>query len=180
MSWHDPARSLEPESETALRNELRGLLGMPKTPETTYFETEPTPELIHLADELRREARRRNVTARKKSSWMLLAAALPFALALGGMGVWGVGQKHKADQLALTVAHEEAELQRMAAALQQPQAAPAAAKPLAVQAPSGKGRPAQTLLVGKGAPRNKAKELVIPVERSKESNPNATQSVKSN
>ena len=87
MSWHDPARALEPESDTALRNELRGLLGMSRsTPETSYFEAEPTPELIQLADELRREARRRNLTARKKSSWMLLAAALPFALVTAGMG----------------------------------------------------------------------------------------------
>jgi len=180
MSWHDPARALEPESDTALRNELRGLLGMSRTPETSYFEAEPTPELIQLADELRREARRRNLTARKKSSWMLLAAALPFALVTAGMGAWGVSQKHKADQLAATVAHEEAEIRRMATALQPPPAAPAAARPLPVQAPTAKGQPAQTLLIGKAAPRNKAKELVIPVERSKEANPNAPQSVKSN
>ena len=180
MSWHDPERSLESEADTALRNELRGLLGISKTPATTYFEAEPTPELILLADDLRREALRRNRTARKKNSWMLLAAALPFALAMGGVGVWGVGQKHKADQLAATVAHEEAEIQRLAASLPPSQPAAAAAKPLAVQAPAAKGQPAQTLLVGKTAPRNKARELVIPVERSTEPNPNATQSVKAN
>ena len=48
MSWHDPARALEPESDTALRNELRGLLGLP-VPETSYFEAEATPELVSCA-----------------------------------------------------------------------------------------------------------------------------------
>jgi hypothetical protein len=173
MSWHDPARSLEPEADTALRNELRGLLGMP-VPAKSYFETEPTPELIRLADDLRREAQRRNYTARRKSSWMLVAAALPFALALGGVGVWGVGQKNKADHLAVDVAREQAEIQRMAA--QQP-SQPAAA-PLMVQAPVAKGRPAQVLLLGQGGAKSRPKELVIPVERSAEPNPSATQRVK--
>ena len=171
MSWHDPDRSQEPAADTALRAELRALLGMP-TSAATYFETEPTPELIALADDLRREARRRNHTARRKTSWMLLAAALPFALALGGVGAWGIGQKHQVDQLAAAVAHQEAEIQRMAAAARENQPAPAA--PL-VQT---KGRPPQKLLVGQAPSKNKARELVIPVERSTEPAINDTQRVK--
>jgi outer membrane murein-binding lipoprotein Lpp len=177
MSWHDPARALEPESDTALRNELRGLLGLPE-PETSYFEAEPTPELIALADDLRREALRRNHTARRKTSWMLLAAALPFALALGGVGVWGVGQKHKADQLASAVAHQEAEIQQLAAAQQHQAPAAAAAQALPAHVPAAKGQPSQVLLMGRTAPRNKAKELVIPVQRSPEPTANDTERVK--
>jgi hypothetical protein len=173
MSWHDPARSLEPESETALRNELRGLLGMP-APATSYFETEPTPELILLANDLKREARRRNRTFRKKNSWMLMAAALPFALALGGVGVWGVNQKHKADLLAAAVAQQQAQIQRLAATQQQPQPAPAPAAPVAAPAT----RQPQVLLMGQTAPRHKPRELVIPVQRSAEPNANDTQRVK--
>ena len=172
MSWHDPDRSQEPAADTALRAELRALLGMP-IPAATYFETEPTAELIALADDLRREARRRNRTARKKTSWMLLAAALPFALALGGVGAWGIGQKHQVDQLAAAVAHQEAEIQRLAAAARQAQPAPAP-----VQVQTGKGRPPQTLLMGQAPSRTKARELVIPVERSAEPVVNDTQRVK--
>jgi outer membrane murein-binding lipoprotein Lpp len=175
MSWHDPARSLEPEAETALRNELRGLLGMP-APATSYFETEPTPELVSLADDLRREALRRNRTARKRSSWMLLAAALPFALALGGVGVWGVSQKHKAEQLAAAVAQQQVQIQRLAAAVAQPVVAPA--RPAAPAAPMARSQAPQVLLVGQTAPRNKAKELVIPVQRSAEPSADDTQRVK--
>jgi len=172
MSWHDPARSLEPQDETDLRNELRGLLGM-RAPETSYFEAEATPELVQLADDLRREARRRNHTARRKTSWMLLAAALPFALALGGVGAWGLGQKHKADQLAANVAHQEAELQRLAAAARQ---APPAQVPVPAQA--GRSQPPQVLLLGQAPVKSKARELVIPVERSTDPNPHDAQSVK--
>ncbi len=173
MSWHDPARSLESDADTALRNELRGLLGMTE-PATSYFEAEPTPELILLADDLRREALRRNRTARKKSSWMLLAAALPFALALGGVGVWGIGQKHKADHLAAAVVHQQAEIQQLAAARQPSQ--PAVASPQAP--PVHKGQPAQVLLLGQAPARSKPKELVIPVQRSAEPNATDTQRVK--
>jgi outer membrane murein-binding lipoprotein Lpp len=170
MSWHDPARSLEPEADTALRNELRGLLGLPE-PEPLRFEAEPTPELIRLADDLRREALRRNHTARRRTSWMLVAAALPFALALGGVGVWGIGQKHKADELASTVAREEAQIHQLAAAQQVQPQAPAAIPSV----PVAKGRPAQVLLMGS---RPKPKELVIPVQRSAEPNANDTERVK--
>ena len=184
MSWHDPARSLESEADSALRNELRGLLGI-AAPPSSYFEAEPTPELILLADDLRREAQRRNRTARKRSSWMLLAAAAPFALAMGGMGVWGVSQMHKADRLAATVAHEETELHRLALAMAE-QSRPQPQVPgaqLPVQGPGGpaaKSQPAQVLLLGEAAPRKaRPKELVIPVERSPEPSPSDTQRVKS-
>ena len=163
MSWHDPARTLEPEAESALRNELRGLLGI-AAPPSSYFEAEPTPELILLADDLRREAQRRNHTARKRSSWMLLAAAAPFALALGGMGVWGVAQKHKADRLEAAVVHQETELHRLALVVAE-QARPQPAAQVPQQAPTTRSQPAQVLLLGAATPRNKPKELVIPVER---------------
>ena len=177
MSWHDPDRSGEPEDETALRSELRGLLGLPaRDARSNYFETEPTPELIRLADDLRREARRRTHTARKHSSWLLAAAALPFAVTLAGVGAWGLAQKHKADHLNARVAEQETQVQRLATALQ---AAPAAAPaPLPAAAPATRARPPQVLLVGKGAPKGKPKELVIPVERTAEPNLNDTQRVK--
>jgi len=182
MSWHDPARSLEPEAETALRDELRGLLGMPGGA-TSYFETEATPELIALADDLRREAVRRNRTARKQHSWMLLAAALPFALALGAVTTWGVGQKRKADNLAAAVTTQQAEIQRMAAA--QRMAPPAPSTPqLARTAPPAQptqpsqSHPAPALLAGQSTPGIRPKELVIPVQRSAEPTVNNTQRVK--
>jgi outer membrane murein-binding lipoprotein Lpp len=164
MSWHDPDRVSESQADTALRNELRNLLGIPAGP-ANYFETEVTPELALLADDLRREARRRNHTARRKSSWMLLAAALPFVLALGGVATWGVAQKHKADNLSAAVVRQEAEIQRLAVAVQQ---APAIAQPQA-RAPLAKTQPAP--LVAGNPSRPKPKELVIPVERSTEINP---------
>jgi hypothetical protein len=105
---------------------------------------------------------------------MLMAASLPFALALVGVGAWGIGQKHKADHLAAAVAHEEAEIQRMAAQ----QARPAAEQPLPAHVPAAKGQPDQVLLMGQAAPRNKPKELVIPVQRSADPNENLAQSVK--
>lgn len=180
MSWHDPDRSGEPEDETALRNELRGLLGLPaRDARTNYFETEPTPELVRLADSLRQEARRRTRTARRRSSWMLAAAALPFAVTLGGIGAWGLAQKHKVDQLSARVAEQESQVQRLASALQAvPAAQPAAVPAQAAPAPAGKVRPPQVLLLGKGSPKGKPKELVIPVERTAEPDLNDTQRVK--
>jgi hypothetical protein len=144
-------------------------MGVPKR---TVFEVTASPELIALADDLRREARRRNHTARKRSSWMLLAAALPIALAIGGVGTWGVGQKHKADALAATIQQHEATIQRMAAAAQQapaPTAAEAAPQAVLVgdrklaATPKSKGRP---------------KELIIPVQRSADPLASDTQRVK--
>jgi hypothetical protein len=172
MSWHDPDRIGESQAETALRDELRGLLGIPAGP-ANYFETEVTPELALLADDLRREALRRNRTARQKSSWMLLAAALPFALALGGVGIWGMTQKQKADGLAAAVARQETQIQTLAAAVRAVQTAPQA---LPVQAPQAKAQPAP--LVANSHARPRPKELVIPVERSTGINPSDTQQVK--
>jgi hypothetical protein len=179
MSWHDPAR-LETEADSALRNELRGLLGMTAAP-ANYFESEPSPELVRLADALKCEAQRRNHLARKRSSWMLMAAALPFALAMGGMGVWGLSQKHKADHLAAAVAHQEAEIQQLAAAQQHPapQSPGAEAQQLRVHAPAPKGQPSQVLLLGEATPRTKPKELVEPVERTPQTTITDTQRVKS-
>jgi len=179
MSWHDPARSSEPESETAIRNELRGLLGIPAQP-LNYFENDPSPELILLADDLRREAQRRKHTARRQSSWLLLAAALPFTLALAGVGVWGIAQKHKADRLTAAVVHQEAEIQQLAAAQQHqvPQSPAADAQQLRVQGPQPKGQQPRALLMGQASPKGRPKELVIPVQRSPDFNPNNNESVK--
>lgn len=178
MSWHDPDRSGEPEDETALRNELRGLLGLPaRDARSNYFETEPTPELIRLADDLRREARRRTHTVRKRSSWLLAAAALPFAVTLAGVGAWGLAQKHRVDQLNARVAEQESQVQRLATALHAVPAASPAALPAAT-APAAAARPPQVMLVGKGGPKGKPKELVIPVERTAEPTLNDTQRVK--
>lgn len=177
MSWHDPDRTCESQADTALRNELRSLLGMPAGP-ANYFETEVTPELAQLADELRREAQRRNHTVRRKNSWMLLAAALPFALTLGALGTWGIAQKQKADGLAAAVARQETQIQQLAATIRTTQPAPQA-QPLQVQAPAARAQPAPSaqMLAGQRKPA-KPKELVIPVERSTEINPSASQSVK--
>jgi len=174
MSWHDPDRSSEPAEETALRNELRGLLGLPAR-DANYFEIEPSPELIRLADDLRREARRRSHTSRRQHSWMLAAAAVPVTLALGGLGAWGVAQKHKVEQLATALAQEEAEVKHLAAALQAPAPVP---QPAPAKAPAARSRAPQTLLAGKAESRPKARELVIPVERSAEPSASETQRVK--
>jgi hypothetical protein len=178
MSWHDPDRIGESQADSALRNELRGLLGIAAGP-ANYFETEVTPELAGLADELRREAQRRNRTVRHKHSWMLLAAALPFALTLGAVGTWGVAQKQKADGLAAALTRQEAQIQQLAATVRTLQPAQPA-QPLQVQAPASKTLPAPSaqMLAGRRTPA-KPKELVIPVERSTEINPGASQTVKS-
>jgi hypothetical protein len=173
MSWHDPVRAAEPAAETALRDELRGLLGMAARP-ANYFETEPSPTLVRLADDLRREALRRNHTARRGGSWMLLAAAAPFLLSAVGLGAWGVTEKHKVDQLAGAVLHQQEEIQRLAAAAAQPQGAPA----VQTKAPADKLQSAQPLLVGARSPKVKPKELVIPVERSSDQTVTDTQRVR--
>ena len=97
MSWHDPARIDEPDEERALREELGTLLGV-KPPR--FFDAEPTPRMIALAEDLRREALRRRHTTRQRPVWMLLAAGLPLALALTAAGTWSFQQKRKAETLA--------------------------------------------------------------------------------
>lgn len=166
MSWHDSQRLSEPESETALREELRGLLGWEPS---NYFESEPTPELVALAEDLRREARRRNHTARSRSHWMLLAAAVPLALAFGGMSLWGIAQKHRAEDLAATVAQREAEIARMASSQKALPAVPASPqKPEALLASSAKP----------SSKSPKPKQLVIQLDQTSRQMVSDTQQVK--
>ena len=168
MSWLDPARTHEAENDSALREEMRALLGVgPRN----YFESEPSPELNLLAEDLRREAKRRNHTTRKEHSWMLLAAALPVALVLAGVGSWGVAQKHKADRYAAAIQLKEAEIQRLATAVKAQEGPAAPARSLAPA-------PLQLASHALPKPRTKGKELIIPVERSAEPLANDTQRVK--
>lgn len=98
MPWHDPARLDESAEDRVLRGEMRQLLGLPG--DGPLFEAEPTPEMIQLAERLRAEANRRRRTSRQRPAWMLLAAGLPFVVALGALGHWGLQHKRRADQLA--------------------------------------------------------------------------------
>ena len=119
MSWSDSARRFEPAEDVQLRAELRDLLGLgpvasAKAP-TAPPATEPTAELMALADDLRREAQRRSRTQRKRPTWGLLAAAaLPLLAILTGFGTWGFQQKHRADELAAQTQRQEQELTRLA------------------------------------------------------------------
>jgi hypothetical protein len=97
MSWSDPARRFEPAEDRALRDELSELLGVASSPRN-FFDAEASPEVVALAEKLRAEAERRRHTSRKRPAWMLIAAALPFALVLAGLGNWGVQQKRRADE----------------------------------------------------------------------------------
>jgi hypothetical protein len=113
MSWSDPARRFEPAEDVQLRAELRDLLGL--GPVKVPSATEPTAELSALADDLRREAQRRSRTQRKRPTWGLLAAAaLPLLAAMGGLGTWGLQQKHRADELVVQSQRQEQELTRLA------------------------------------------------------------------
>jgi hypothetical protein len=166
MSWHDSQRFSEPASETALREELRGLLGWEAR---NYFESEPTPELVALAEDLRREARRRNHTARNRSHWMLLAAAVPLALAFGGVSLWGIKQKHRAEDLAAAVVQREVEIARMASS----QKAPAI--------PATTPQKPETLLASAAKPASKSpkpKQLVIQLDQPTRQVVSDTQQVK--
>lgn len=114
MSWHDPARSSETAEDRALRDELRQLLGGPEP----HAEAATTPSTITLAEDLRREALRRRhtpnvVPLRHKPTFALLAAALPLALVVGGLGFWGMQQKRKAEQLAAAIREKDAERKRL-------------------------------------------------------------------
>ena len=97
MSWSDPARRFEPAEDRALRDELAELLGAPARPHN-FFDAEPTAEMVALADKLRGEAERRRRTSRKRPAWVLLAAGLPFLLAVAGVANWGIEQKRRADE----------------------------------------------------------------------------------
>jgi len=109
MPWPEPVRRFESPEDKELRAELSELLGYSPNAALrnggpsgapNFFGAKPTPELVALAEKLRAEAQRRRNTSRHRSGWMLIAAGLPIALALTGLGSWGVQQKRKADQAA--------------------------------------------------------------------------------
>lgn len=154
MSWLDPARRDESAEDRALREELRGLLGGPAA---NFFQTEATPELIALAEELRREAQRRRTTARNRPTWMLMAAALPFALAIVGIGAWGLHQQQRAEALALDLARQDNEHRQQLVAVSDQLKTEREAKEAYIQAIQKEGPKAQ---------RRLGKELVIPVDRN--------------
>jgi hypothetical protein len=113
MSWHDPARHHESLEDRDLREELSQLLGLPSC---GFFAATPTPKMIALAEDLRREALRRRHTSRQRPFRMLLAAGLPLALAVGALASWGFQHKQRADALAAAVAQKEIELHNLAGA----------------------------------------------------------------
>ncbi len=113
MPWLDPARRDESAEDRDLRAELRGLIGLPvRSFESNFFGVEPTPEIVELAEKLRSESLRRRNTARRRPMWMLLAAGLPVAMLISGLGVWGVQQKHKADALTAAAATQKTKTER--------------------------------------------------------------------
>ena len=116
MSWSDPARRFEPVEDVQLRAELRDLLGLGLLlPIAASNATEPSAELVNLAENLRQEAQRRSRTERKRPTWGLLAAAaLPLLATLVGLGSWGFQQKHRADGLAAQTQRQEQELTQLA------------------------------------------------------------------
>jgi hypothetical protein len=155
MPWSDPARRFEPATDVALRAELRDLLGLTASAEPQA--TAPTPELTALADDLRREALRRNRTQRQRPTWGLLAAAaLPLLAALVGLGTWGVHQKQRAEALALQTQRQEQELAQLAAAHATDVARERQAKEVAQQ---------QLQLASRKAGAKGEPYLVIPIEK---------------
>ncbi len=113
MPWLDPARQDESAEDRELRAELRGLVGLPISSfESNFFEATPTPDMVKLAENLRAESLRRRNTARRRPLWMLMAAGLPVALLVSGLGVWGIQQKQKADVLAAAAAAEKTKVER--------------------------------------------------------------------
>jgi hypothetical protein len=113
MYWSDPTRRFEPVEDVQLRAELRDLLGL--GPMVASMATEPSTELVNLAEDLRREAQRRSRTERKRPTWGLLAAAaLPLLATLVGLSSWGFQQKHRADGLVAQTQRQEQELTRLA------------------------------------------------------------------
>ena len=115
MSWSDPARRFEPVEDVQLRAELRDLLGLgPVVATKSPLATEPSTELVNLANDLRREAQRRSRTERKRPTWGLLAAAaLPLLATLTGLSTWGLQQKHRADGLVAQTQRQGQELTRL-------------------------------------------------------------------
>ncbi|MBP1628014.1 MAG: hypothetical protein H6Q00_2489 [Holophagaceae bacterium] len=169
MSWPETACD-ESSADQELRMELKGLMGLdPEVPARPKAQL--SPEILALAEELRRESvRRRHAPiiklAKPRPVWpMLLAAGLPVALALGGLGVWGSVQKRKADTLAAAVREKDAEMQRLAKITAEAAAQVKATQNELVLARSG----------AKGA--QKARELVLPLQPSASRQPLDTQTV---
>jgi len=168
MPWLDPARLDESAEDRALREELRSLLGGPAP---DFFQAEVTPELVALAEDLRREALRRRNTSRRKPTWMLMAAALPFALLLTGLGAWGIHQKQRADVLAQDLARQDSEHRQQLVAVSdqlknERQAREELVRVIQKEDPKGV--------------RRLGKELVIPVDRNAIPAAANTQQVKGN
>lgn len=161
----DTNRIQEPEEDCALRSELQELLGVP---EQGFFSAEVTPELVALAEELRHEAnRRRRVARRPQPTWLLLAAGLPLAFALVGLGTWGLQQKHRADTLAQAVEAKNTEIQRTAAQAAQDRQNLSELKLAALEKQPLKRRTG-----------SRPAELVIPVERPAATQLGQTEQVK--
>ncbi len=154
MSWPDPARLSESAEDRALREELRGLLGGPAP---FLLQAEVTPELMALAEELRREAHRRRHTSRRKPTWILLAAALPFALVVAGMGAWGFQQKQRAEAFAQALARQDNEHRQQLVAVSNQLKTEREAREAFVRAVQKEGPKGQ---------RRLGQELVIPVDRN--------------
>jgi hypothetical protein len=155
MSWSDPARRFEPAEDVQLRAELRDLLGLGAQPESKAAEA--TPELLALADDLRREAQRRSRTQRKRPTWGLLAAAaLPVLAALAGLSSWGFQQKQRADTLAVQARQQEQQLTLLASTHATEVARERQAKEQVIQ---------QLQLASRREGRKTEPYLVIPVEK---------------
>lgn len=157
MSWHDPARANESAEDRDLRDELSELLGLPAR---GFFEAEVTPKMVALAEDLRREALRRRHTSRHRPMWMLLAAGLPIALAVGALGSWGFQHKQRADALAAAVAQQQEAMRNLAKVVAEPKAQEAQPAPVQVASP---------VLAKSVVPRGKVKtqpsgELVLEVK----------------
>lgn len=166
MPWLDPSRRFESAEDRELRDELRDLLGVAPEP-ANFFGVEPTPELVALADKLRSEAERRRRTDRTRPLWTLLAAALPIALVLGGLSVWGHQQERRANQLAAEIQRRERETQQGAAAQLELTRTRAALEQ------------ARAEVQARQIPKKREHGLVIPVERTQGFPAPETQAVKS-
>lgn len=153
MPWLDPSRRFEPAEDRELRDELRDLLGVDPEP-ANFFGAEPTPELVALADKLRSEAERRRRTDRTRPLWTLLAAALPIALVLGGLSVWGHQQQQRANQLAAEVQRRERDTQQAVAAQLELSRTRVALEQARAEVRANQG------------PARRGRGLVIPVERT--------------
>lgn len=166
MPWLDPARLNESDEDRELREELRGLLGGPAP---NFFQAEATPEILALAEDLRREAQRRKRTSRQHPSWMLMAAALPLALVLVGLGSWGFHQKQRADVLAQDLTHRDQQHREQLLAVSNQLKSEREAREEFLRTQQKEG-PKGTRRLGR--------ELVIPVDRNPIPVPANTQMVK--